>query len=93
MGIYAGVNEIFDYNIPVIMCCMILAMLVEGTFILSAVCFFCYLFFNLVFNYANLVEKLEMKMESRILPTVLQLMGSCFIIVFFVGLLIRKEFL
>lgn len=43
------------------MCCMVLAIMTESTFIMSAICFFCYVFFNLVFNYAKLVEKLEMK--------------------------------
>jgi hypothetical protein len=75
------------------MCCMVLAMLTTGTLILSAICFFCYVFFNLVFNYANLIEKLEVKVESRLLPMVLSLMANCFVLVFFIGLLIRQEFI
>lgn len=74
------------------MCCMVLAMLTVSTYLLTAISFFCYLFFNLVFNYAGLIEKLEMKVESRVLPIVVSLVASCWIVVFFVGVLIRAEF-
>lgn len=93
LQMFEEINEIFNRHVPIVMCCMVLAIMTESTFIISAITFFCFLFFNMVFNYAKLVEKLEMKIENKAVPMILQLMANCFIIVFFVGILIRTEFL
>jgi|JI61114C2RNA_FD_contig_81_122863_length_1030_multi_7_in_0_out_0_2 hypothetical protein len=89
---FIEINQVFNEYLPVVMCCMVLAMLTVSTYLLTAVSFFCYLFFNLIFNYVNLIEKLEMKVESRLLPMVLSLISSCWIVVFFIGVLIRVEY-
>lgn len=67
-------------------------MLTVSTYLLTAITFFCYLFFNLVFNYANLIEKLEVKVESKLVPLVLSLLASGWIVAYFGGVLIRDEY-
>jgi 1,4-dihydroxy-2-naphthoyl-CoA synthase len=61
MHFFNEVNLVFDQFMPVVMCCMVAGIHVGGTYVLGAICFFCYLFFNLVFNYAKLYDKLERK--------------------------------
>jgi hypothetical protein len=78
---------------PVVMCCIVTGVLVEGTYVLSAICFFCYLFFNLVFNYARLYDKLDGTNNGSRLPRILlELMASIFIIIYFIGLFVRVQF-
>lgn len=77
---------------PVVMCCMVVGVLVAGTYVLSAICFFCYLFFNLVFNYARLYDKLDGPNDNRFIRILLELMASIFIIIYFIGLFVRVEF-
>lgn len=92
LSLFEQVNLIFDQFMPVVMCCMVTGILVEGTYVLSAICFFCYLFFNLVFNYARLYDKMEGSGSNPIIRIVLELMASVFIIIYFIGLFIRVEF-
>lgn len=71
------------------MCCVVVAILVESTYILSMFCFFCYLFVNLIFNYAKLFEKLAAKTENPLTPLVISNLAGLFLIAFFIGIFIR----
>ena len=84
---------IFGEYIPVIMVSVTLGILVESTYILSMMCFFGYLFVNLLFNYAQLFEKLATKTESPLTPQIISNLAGLFMVAYFLGLLIRTQYI
>ena len=72
---------------------MVVGMLTDSTFVFSVACFFCYLFFSLIFDFLHMEERFKRGYRSGFVPgRIVKIFSGLFIIMLFIDYWVVTEY-